>query len=91
MQLIKTTYDASKKFKSKRKIFVYHKADDKHFQVHRYFLLNPAFDFNKNLELLQSKFNDLNIKGSFQYFTNNEKYPTKIEILAQTHKQLTLF
>lgn len=85
----KTRYDASKVFAKGKKIFYYFSAKHKEDNTHIYYLFNPKFNFDKNFELMQKKFELF--EGWWHLYTNNELYP-KEQLTKETKiVQLELF
>ncbi len=85
LKKITTRYDASKVFLKGKKIYYYFSAKDKNEETYKYYFFNPLFSFDKNFELLQKKFED--IEGYWSLYTDNIKYPP---IVSTQHKIVQL-
>lgn len=89
LKKLPTRYDASKVFSKARKIYYYFSAKDKNDETFKYYLFNPCFSFDKNFEILQKRFQD--IQGYWSLYTDNQQY-SKEKVFKQLKLvQLELF
>lgn len=74
LKKLPTRYDASKVFKKSKIIFFCFKSKD--IENTKYHEFNPKFDFNKNFDLCMEMYKEF--KGSWNLYSNNEKYPIAV-------------
>jgi len=72
LKKLPTRYEASRAFKKSKKVYLYFKPKNIHYEDYVYNLFNSSLDFNKNFELLMTK--NENLKDYWTLYTDNTKY-----------------
>lgn len=86
LKRIPTRYDAQKKFFSRYKIYYYFSSKWKEDNTHEYYLFDIRLSFEKNFEIMQKKFE--NIEGYWSLYIDGSKYPFEASLKIKKNIQL---